>query len=466
MPPFPRSLSRNTLALVLSALIATQIGCAIDQAPFNTQVSTNEAPKGSAATPPRVAQAASAAQAPAASSVWALFAAITPKDDENPPSGATLASEQAQFAHALSSLGLAQLRSLPEGENALVSPYGVAHSVGLVQIGTASKTSRELSALFQPTSSGSHLLSTRMGEINSALQRRTEGSALTQASRLWANQRFLPAIKPIYIANADKHYQTDAQVLRMDVPEEAATSINDWIQSKTRDRRQKLIDASQLRSSTRLIVTNAIHFKGAWATAFDAAKTQPRAFTLADATSVPASTMRASLRASWAMQGGAQLLELPYQGDAFVMQIALPAPGQTVQALQANLSGAHWWAWASKLRETQVDVSLPRIKIESATESLKPVLQKLGVETVFSPSADFSRLSSEGNLLLSDILQTRSFQIDEEGTPAVATGANAPTGKSDAPAQTIEFTRPFLFAIVHKATQTTLLMGRVMKPLP
>lgn len=375
----------------------------------------------------------------------------------------TWPSEQLQFSQAISDIALSVLREQSGELNAVVSAFSLANALGLVQLGAKGKTSRELAGLFQPTSAGTGLLIKRMGEINATLSKPLDGATLTSANRLWVSQSLAKTLDPTYAVKANKQFQSDAQLVAFEVPA-AAGSINEWVRLKTKGHIPQLLQAAQLKANTHLVVTNAVHFKGRWAIPFDVARTALAPFTLSNATQVDVPTMRSTLRANLANHDGAQLIELPYINDDFAMQIVLPAPGQTLPSLQASLSGVQWSAWAASLKPTQLDLSMPRLKIGGKAMTLKPSLQKLGVETVFTQAADLSGLSPANGLMLDDVYQSATVQVDEEGAQASAATAAVATAKSLSFPTRVELNRPFLFAIIHKPTQTQLFVGRVMNP--
>ena len=443
--------TRRAFAVALAGLFCTQSACNADIIPPDVQ--------------PAKSEPASSPALATASAFQAAAAAKDPVPDE-PERTASWPGEQAQFEQALTDLGLSLLRDLPADRNAVVSAFSLANALGLVQMGAMGKTGRELSALFQPVSSGTHLLALRMGEINAVLAQPQTGVSLTSANRLWVSQNLAKTLEPAYVKSTQQHFQSDAHLQNFEQPQAAADSINAWVNATTKGKITQLLQAAQIKPDTHLVLTNAVHFKGQWETPFDRADTSKAPFTLSNGQTVSVPTMRRVLHGGWAEQNGVQWLELPYAGENVSMHIVLPAPGQSLTALQARLSGAQWSAWADRLRMTQVDVSMPRFKLGGDVMAIKPSLQKLGVETVFTQAADLSAISQSHGLMLDDVYQAATVQVDEEGAEAAAATAVVSVSKGLRMPRRVEINRPFLFAIVHKPTQTQLFVGRVMNPLP
>lgn len=457
MSNYSQTFTRNALALAIAGLVCAQFGHAAD-------TGAAVAPMTNASMPAAklLAEAAGVpSKAAPAKDVRVDGAAVNALET---PHVTSLPAEQAQFGIALTDIGLALLRDQPEDQNAVASSFSLANALGLVQIASKGKTARELASLFQHASSGTALLSTRMGEINQAFLKPLDSATLTSANRLWVSQSLAKTIDPTYAKKAQKYFQSDAHRTAFELPQAAVASINEWVKGKTQGNIPQLLQPAQLTASTHLVVTNAVYFKGAWATPFDASRTVAAPFALGKANSVNTLTMRNTFRAGLSSKGGTLMLEIPYKNDELSMQIVLPAEGQSIGVMQTSLTGAQWSALATGLKTTLVDVSMPRFKIGGKVMPLKHSLQKMGVETVFTQAADLSALSQANGLMLDDVYQAATVQVDEEGAEAAAATAAVGVAKSLSFPTRVELNRPFLFAIVHKPTQTQLFVGRVMNP--
>ena len=361
-------------------------------------------------------------------------------------------------------MGWAQLRQTPASANAVASPLSLANAMAMLQLGAKGRSAAEIAAVFEPTSSGNTLLVERLAEILPELTQPQVGITFVNANRLWLDRSVAKAIEPRYAQAVQSQLQSSADGVDFTQPQAAATSINNWVSQITQGHITQLLKAAQITPSTHMVMTNAVHFKGQWSRPFNPNRTAEAGFTLADGSVVQVPTMHANLRARLSEQQGAILLELPYGNGEFALQIGLPAPGQTLEQLQASLSAAQWAQWSAGLAATELDISLPRFKVDSPAAPLKPVLEKLGVQTLFGSAADLSGITSAQSLMLDQVYQTAQVQVDEQGAEASAATAAVIAAKSLALPTRLDVNRPFLFTIVHNPTQSVLFVGRLANP--
>lgn len=378
------------------------------------------------------------------------------------------AADSAKLSQAMADLGLALLRDQAPGANSMNSPYSVSNALGMVLLGAAGDSAQQLARLLQGGSTRADLLASYMGAINPALTRGTGPASLHNANRLWLNSALTRSILPSYARQTLQYYQSDAVLQSFDKPELAVPPINAWIADQTGGKIANMLTPAQLPPSTQMVLVNAVYFKGLWRTRFLPEATRDADFTPADGKAVQVPTMRAIVQARTAQQGGAQWLELPYGSEAsesgWVMQIALPAPGQSLAQFQQQLTGAQWHAAMAQLQAEKLEVALPRFSMKGATSSLRESLRKLGVVDIFSTKADLSGINGGQNLLVDDVFHRATVEVDEAGTVAAAATAAVVGVKSAPMFSRFAVDRPFLFFIVHTPTQTPVFVGRVMNP--
>ena len=289
------------------------------------------------------------------------------------------------------------------------------------------------------------------------------GVVLRAANRLWGAQGepFVPA----YLELTRTQYGAELVGIDFAATEHARQTINAWVSKQTEAKIPALLAASDIDAATRLVLTSAIYFKGAWLRAFDPAQTQDRPFQvpgLAVVPSVPTMQLRADLK--YAEPDGAQVLELPYVGDRLAMLIVLPRAADGLSALEADLSPARITEWAAALRSRKVQVALPRFTTRARFE-LAPVLSAMGMPTAFTGAADFSKMSRAGGQSISSVIHEAVIDVGEAGTEAAAATAVVMTrsmAMGDPPAFTAD--RPFLYFIRDTRGGQILFVGRVVDP--
>jgi serpin B len=288
------------------------------------------------------------------------------------------------------------------------------------------------------------------------------------ANSVWAAEGF--PVRPEFAQTVRTFYDAEARTARFGTAE-ATRAINAWASEKTEGRIAKLFDDGQPDASYVMLLMNALYFKGEWAARFDAARTRPAPFRLADGSTVNVPTMsRDETAIRTAFVEGAQVGELAYGGGAYAMTVVLPPQGTNVESYAAGLTPARWDALVGGLRDATLPVQLPRFSLKGRSRWNAP-LGRLGMADAFDARrADFSGLSpaclpggpSGNDCHIGFVQQDVDLQVDEEGTVAAAV-TSVGVRVTSAP---VPFTvdRPFLFAIRERASGAILFVGRVVDP--
>jgi serpin B len=242
-------------------------------------------------------------------------------------------------------------------------------------------------------------------------------------------------------------------------------TINTWVEKKTNDKIKNLIPEGVLNSMTRLVLTNAIYFKGNWARQFEEERTKDAPFTLTDGKKIDAAMMNQTAEFGYMETETFQALELPYVDDELSMIILLPTKFDGLCELEKTLTLENLSQWLAKLGERKVVVSIPKFKMTSQF-SLASVLKSMGMRDAFSGSADFSGINGKRNLFISAVIHKAYVDVNEEGTEAAAATAVTVTltSVSPAPIPVFRADHPFLFLIRDNHSGSILFFGRVMNP--
>lgn len=288
------------------------------------------------------------------------------------------------------------------------------------------------------------------------------GVVLKAANRLWGAQDepFVPA----YLELTRTQYGAELVGIDFAATEQARQTINAWVSQQTQGKIAELLAPPAINAGTRLVLTSAIYFKGAWLRAFDPAQTEDKPFQvpgLAVAPDVP--TMQQKRRFAYAESGDAQLLELPYVGERLAMMIVLPRAADGLSALEASLTTQRLGEWTAALRPTEVKVALPRFTTRASFE-LSATLSAMGMPAAFTGAADFSGMS-RGRLQISSVIHEAFVDVGEAGTEAAAATAVVMTRSlAMDPPPSFTADRPFLYFIRDTRSGQILFLGRVVDP--
>ncbi|MEJ6701391.1 MAG: serpin family protein [Akkermansiaceae bacterium] len=294
---------------------------------------------------------------------------------------------------------------------------------------------------------------------------------LAVANALWGEKTF--PFREDYLDTISASYKTGG-LFPIDFaknPEPSRLHINSWVEEQTNNRIKDLIPEGDINESTKLVLTNAIYFKGNWTNPFDKKMTRTRDFTRNDGSKVQTPIMFGSLPVKLGGQKIAEdthvsVAELPYAGDELSMVLITAGRGKSLSTIEKHLTMANLDKWLGTLKKGRRDthVSLPRFKMESKYK-LNDTLKAMGMPTAFQRGgADFTGINeSYGKELYISFVHHKGFiDVNEAGTEAAAATAGGVAARSMPPS--FDGTRPFIYLIRDNATGTILFMGRMMDP--
>ena len=348
--------------------------------------------------------------------------------------------------------------------NIFFSPLSITSAMAITYTGARGKTREEMKKVLCFTLSQKEL-PPAFWSLTEALKRNASKKSyeLNMANALWGQKGF--HFQPEFLGLIKKYF--DGGFFQVDFkrnPEGARESINAWVEKKTRNRIKELLKPGNVTTLTRLIITNAIYFKGNWASMFKKENTEKAPFfTPAGEKKVPMMKQTGKFRYA-EERGKLQILELPYEGNDLSMVILLPSRRTGLKNLERNLTAENLNSWLSRMYKRKVVVYLPKFKINSRF-LLSQAMIKMGMPTAFSERADFSGITGERNIFISEAIHQAYVNVNEEGTEAAA--ATAVTMLATAiptPPPVFRADHPFIFLIIHKSTGTILFMGLLSSP--
>ena len=362
-------------------------------------------------------------------------------------------------------LSLKMLRALKaEKGNLFFSGTSLRGALGLTALGAKTKTLDELAQTLAVPADAARNAAEAKTERD-AWKSAAGKSELVIANRLWVDRAF--ALDKDFVARAESGYA--AGVASADfakAPEPSRKAINTWVTQATNGKIPDLLPEGAIVPQTRLVLTNAIYFKGSWAHAFPKAQTKDATFTSgASALSVPFMHETETLR--FRENEEASVVELPYRDADLAMMIVLPKDASRLDEIVSDLSAGKVDAWAKNLDDAKVSLSLPRFTF-SWGRSVKAELIAMGVTTAFTNAADFSAIALPGKeaLLVSDVFHKAFVAVDETGTEAAAATGVVMVPRSARIEKVIDLKvdHPFLFFIRSTKTGDILFAGRVVNP--
>ena len=291
---------------------------------------------------------------------------------------------------------------------------------------------------------------------------------LTIANALWAQKNY--PFKATFTDLVKKNFQ--AELANMDFVQDhdgATRRINEWVSRQTKGKITDIIKPNSLTDLTRLVLTNAVYFKGTWMSRFKVTDTAPGPFTLAGGKKVQTPFMNQTEKFGYMQNEDFQALSMNYLGGDLSMIVLLPRKVDGLKGLEKIITGENLTKWAYQMEKQEVVVSLPRFKFTNEF-SMNDVLTAMGMADAFDPKkADFSGMASpadthEPPLYIDKVLHNAFVAVDEEGTEAAAATAVIMSAGGISEPTTFTADHPFIFLIRHNASDGILFLGRVTDP--
>lgn len=360
-------------------------------------------------------------------------------------------------------------RLAEEPGNLFYSPYSISLALAMTYAGARGETERQMAQTLRFDLPQEQLHPAfNMLDLNlRPLDQKPAGEdeqpfQLNIANSLWgqAGFDFLPEFLDLLAENYG------AGMYRVDYsdPESARQRINGWVEEQTREKIKDLITQGMLNPMTRLVLVNAIYFKGAWVYPFDKESTRDAPFTLLDGSQVNVPMMYLAKDLLYWRGKNYAVVRLPYQDSAMGMLIIVPDAGK-FEEVEKALTPQMLDEMRSNLSLAAVKLAMPKFKMETGF-NLSQTLAEMGMPVAFDRSlADFSGMTGRKDLFISNVVHKAFVDVNEEGTEAAAATAVIMELKA-APMNEAELTidRPFLFLIEDRQSGTVLFAGRVVDP--
>ncbi|XP_053662381.1 antichymotrypsin-2-like [Anopheles marshallii] len=348
------------------------------------------------------------------------------------------------------------------GENVVISPFSISACLSLAAMGAGGLTAEEMYAVLAfGTPSQKQTVADNYRRL---MTRLASDSTVNVANKVYVMQNY--NVKSTFNAVAKESFQSEAEAVNFAESAVAAKKINGWVESKTNNKIKDLISPDALDELTRMVLVNAVHFKGTWTYQFDSKLTRPFPFWVSEKESlqVPMMNIKKHFAYNNFEQHNFAALELTYSGSDMTMLILLPHERAGLAALEEKLPSLNLAELTTQMHKQEVEVFLPKFKIEF-TRDLNDDLKALGMGRMFSDSAEFPDLLEQNDpLKVSKVVHKAFIEVNEEGTEAAAATAMLMMTCAMITPMPITFTadHPFLYAL-RDSQRTILFMGKTVR---
>uniref|UniRef100_A0A9L0SEM8 Serpin B6 n=4 Tax=Equus TaxID=9789 RepID=A0A9L0SEM8_HORSE len=375
------------------------------------------------------------------------------------------------LSEANGTFALNLLKKLGEdnSKNVFFSPMSISSALAMVFMGAKGNTAAQMSQVLSLSKSGGEVGDVHQGfqSLLSEINRPGTQYLLRTANRLFGEKSydFLSSFKD----SCHKFYQAEMEQLDfISATEESRKHINTWVAKKTEGKITELLSSDSVDLLTKLILVNAIYFKGNWDDQFDKQQTKERPFKVSKNEEKPVQMMfkKSTFKRTYIGEIFTQILMLPYVGEELNMIIMLPDENTDLKTVEKELTYEKFVEWTrpDMMDETEMEVFLPRFKLEEDYD-MEAVLRSLGMTDAFEQArADFSGMSSRADLFLSKVVHKSFVEVNEEGTEAAAATAAIMMMRCVRIIPRFCADHPFLFFIQHSKTNSILFCGRFSSP--
>ncbi|XP_059364534.1 leukocyte elastase inhibitor-like isoform X12 [Carassius carassius] len=355
--------------------------------------------------------------------------------------------------------------------NVFYSPISISSALAMVSLGAKENTAVQM---FKQTSGQKteDQIHSSFNKLMSELKKPGAPYVLSLANRLYGEQSYQFVEK--FLNDAKRYYEAGLEKVDFKKKSEAVrVNINKWVEKNTQEKIKDLLPEGSIGDLTKLVLVNAIYFKGNWEKKFPKEATRDGEFKLNKTRTKPVKMMyqESKFPLAFIPELNSQVLELPYVGKNLSMVIILPNEIQDettgLQKLEKALTYEKLMEWTkpSKMLQEQVEVSLPRFKMEE-TYDMKSLLISMGMEDVFDlQKVNLSGMSPNNDLVVSKVIHKAFVEVNEEGTEAAgATGVIIEGFSMPLPPKTFIADHPFIFFIRHNPSNSILFYGRFCSP--
>jgi len=349
-----------------------------------------------------------------------------------------------------------------ETGNIFYSPYSIFSALAMTYEGARGKTAEEMKTVFSFPES--NVLRPNFAALYNRINEASKDYELRTGNALWT-QKDYPFLED-YLKIVEEYYGGKAAVLDfINKAEESRQTINTFIEEQTNHKIKDLIPPGVLDELTRLVLTNAVYFKGDWKIAFNESLTMEEDFWITSDRSIKVQMMHMkpneTMRFNYADAGDVQIIELPYKGEKISMLIILP---KNLEAAESSLTLEKLNEYKAKMKEEKLDeICLPKFELETKY-FMRQTLSALGMPSAFSGAADFSGMTGRRDLFISEVIHQAYVKVDEEGTEAAAATAVIMELTAIPETKVFRADHSFIFIIQENETGIVLFMGRVVNP--
>lgn len=382
-----------------------------------------------------------------------------PENNAQPGSTASSLRVSAPFASQTTDFAFDLLKRVNEEDkavNTFVSPLSLHIALGMLLNGANGQTAQEIQKTLKLDAQTLAEANQTYANLMENLPGVDQNVKLTLGNSVWYRNTY--TVETSFQDVLRKSFKAEVTPLDFASPS-AKDRINQWASDQTNGKIKNVI--KEVKPDHVMFLLNALYFKGDWKTQFKPEQTVDAPFKLLSGSSRNVKMMRLNAPLRRSFRPTYTAFELPYSNGNFAMTVLLPNANSSADALINSINGAEWSSLQKDMAEGTIDIGLPRFTLEYEI-NLNNTLSKMGMPTVFTNTADLTKINSKGGLKVDMVKQNTFVAVDEKGTEAAAV-TNIGVVVTSVPVAYL-CDRPFVFLIHEKTSNTVLFMGKIVDP--
>lgn len=360
-------------------------------------------------------------------------------------------------------LGLFQQLSADTSDNVLFSPFGVSVLLEILSAGTKGDTGKEIESAFgSDTAAVKRDIESAFKETCSTAPSSGRKSPMSLGNLLAVKKGLKSKLLPQFLKFLKDGGPFSTLVDELD--DNLANRSNNWVSNQTKGQITKILDGDSTEDDAKMLLLNAIHFKGDWKEKFEKQLAYNGTFKNYDGSDTPTMFMFKRRHFEYALDATLKthVISLPYRDVKARFVLLVPLKRAGAQTLASLLTASEWNRILGTLRNTSVALSMPKFDLSKKYNLMKP-LQYLGIKKIFTDKADLSGMMGTGDLFVSAIEQVSKLRLDEEGSEADSATLLRISGKAAEEGESVVADHPFIFAVTAGRRDDILFMGQVNK---
>ena len=345
-----------------------------------------------------------------------------------------------------------------ERENLFLSPLSTYYALLIAHEGSKKKTKKEFEKVLYLNKSTS-----LYNDYLYSIARKSDSySYLKISNAIWLDNSLV--VEGEYSKSVSDKYFSDFEQTEFANRKKAIEDINGWVSEKTNHKIEEVIKDSDLTPDTKLLISNAVYFKGEWLMKFSKHKTIAAPFFTTAENQYKVDFMNMTESLQYFENSEYQFISKPYRNSELSFCVILPKELFGIEEIEKKMKNDFLNAILDSTFYTKTALSIPKIKLESSYD-LSEALKRAGLNAAFTQEANFSGITKDEPIQLFKVLHKTCIELDEEKTEAAAATATTMriTG-SRLSYKIFKADHPFVFFVIDNQSKAILFMGRYFKP--